>query len=131
MIMQYLIVYLFQMQFVKWGQKKNPEDGIECDYDGNKGDQTYSEIENFYHLKSETNLLNPFIDLRKFRSSYNFFVFDVSKQKGHNASQSIRLEFKFIAAFGVDEFIAYALVLTPKLIGISSDDFDLKQRHFD
>ena len=47
----------------KIGSEKYPDDGIECDYDRDKYDQAYSEIENFYHLNSETNLPNPFIDL--------------------------------------------------------------------
>ena len=42
-------------------------------------------------------------------------------------SQPIRLEFKFNHQFGVADYIAYAVVLTPKLISISSDG----QRHFD
>ena len=111
----------------KIGSEKYPVDGIECDYDRDKYDQAYSEIENFYHSNSETSLLNPFIDLNKFRTKYNFYVFDLSKQKDHIASQPIRLEFKFNAAIDVSTFIAYALVLTPKLISISSDG----QRHFD
>ena len=65
----------------KIGSEKYPDDGLECDYDRDKYDQAYSEIENFYQLKSETNLLNPFIDLHKFRTNYNFFVFDLSKHK--------------------------------------------------
>ena len=111
----------------KIGSEKYPDDGIECDYDRDKYDQAYSGIENFYLLKSETNLLNPFIDLHKFRTNYNFYVFDLSKQKDNIASQLIRLEFKFNAAIDVADYIAYALVLTPKLISISSDG----QRHFD
>ena len=111
----------------KIGSEKYPDDGIECDYDREKYDQAYCEIENFYLLKSETNLLNPFIDLHKFRTNYNFYVFDLSKQKYNIASQHIRLEFKFSAAIDVADYIAYALVLTPKLISISSDG----QRHFD
>ena len=111
----------------KIGSEKYPDDGIECDYDRDKYDQAYSENENFYHLNSETNLLNPFIDLHKFRTNYPLFVFDLSKQKDQIASQPIRLEFKFNAAIDVADYIAYALVLTPKLISISSDG----QRHFD
>ena len=107
--------------------EKYPDDGIECDYDRDKHDQAYSEIENFYHLISETNLLNRFIDLHKFRRNYNFYVFDLSKQKDQIASQPISLEFKFNAAFGAADYIAYALVLTSKRISISSDG----QRHFD
>ena len=111
----------------KIGSEKYPDDGIECDYDRDKYDQAYSEIENFYHLNSETNLLNPFIDLHKFRTNYPLFLFDLSKQKDQIASQPMRLEFKFNAAIDVADYIAYALVLTPKLISISSDG----QRHFD
>ena len=111
----------------KIGSEKYPDDGIECDYDRDKYDQAYSEIENFHHLKSETNLLNPFIDLHKFRTNNNFYVFDLSKQKDQIARQPIRLEFKFSAAIDVADYITYALVLTPKLISISSDG----QRHFD
>ena len=43
------------------------------------------------------------------------------------ASQPIRLEFKFTVAFAGAEYVAHALVLTPKLISISCDG----QRHFD
>ena len=111
----------------KIGSEKYPDDGIECDYFRDKYDQAYSEIEIFYQLKSETNLLNPFIDLHKFRTNYNFYVFDLSKQKDQIASHSIRLEFKVSAAIDVADYIAFALVLTPKLISISSDG----QRHFD
>ena len=111
----------------KIGSEKYPDDGIECDYDRDKYDQAYSEIEISNHLRSETSLLNPFIDLNKFRTNYNFYVFDLSKQKDHIASQPIRLEFKFNAAIVVANFVAYALVLTPKLISISSDG----QKHFD
>ena len=60
-----------QIQFsnavCKLGSEKYPDDGIECDYDRDKYDQAYSEMESFYQLKSETKLLNPFIDLHKFR----------------------------------------------------------------
>ena len=111
----------------KIGSEKYPDDGKECDYDGDKYDQAYSEIGNFYQLKNETNLLNPFFDLHKFRRSYNFYVFDSSKQKDHIASQPIRSEFKFGAAFAVADYVACTLVLTQKLIIISSDG----QRHFD
>ena len=111
----------------KIGSEKYPKDGIECDYDRDKYDQAYSEIENFCILHSECILLNPFIDLHKFRRSYSFYEFDLSKQKDQIASQPIRLEFKINAAFSVEDYIAYALVLTPELIGFSSDG----QRHFD
>ena len=111
----------------KVGSEKYPDDGIECDYNRDENDQAYSEIENFYHLNSETNLLNPFIDLNKFRTNYHFYVFDLSKQRDIIASQPIRLEVKFNAAIDVADYVAYALVLTPKLVSIRCDG----QRHFD
>ena len=62
----------------KIGSEKHPVDGIECDYDRDNYREAYQEIEKFYRLKSETNLLRPFIDLHKFRTNYNFYVFDLS-----------------------------------------------------
>ena len=48
-------------------------------------------------------------------------------KKSHIASQPVRFEFEFSAAIDVADYIAYALVLTPKLISISSDG----QKHFE
>ena len=79
----------------KIGSETYPLDGIECDYDRNKNREAYQEIENFYRLRTETNLLMPFFDLHKFRTNYNFYVFDLSKQNNQIASQPIRLEFNF------------------------------------
>ena len=107
--------------------EKYPVDGIDGDYDRNNYREAYQEVENFCRLRSKTISLRPFFDLRNFRTNNNFFVFDLSKPKGHIARQPIRLHFKFSAAIDVADFIAYALVVTPKLIKISSDG----QRHFD
>ena len=65
--------------------------------------------------------------MHKLRRNYNFYVFDLGKQKDHIASQPIRSEFKFSTAIAVADYVAYALVLTLKLISISSDG----QRNFD
>ena len=113
----------------KIGSEKDP---VKCGYDIDNYREAYQEIENFYRLHTETNLLRSFIDSHKFRTFDIFYVFDLSKQKDHIDSQpirSIRLEFKFSAAVGVLDYIAYTLVLTPKLISISSDGqrlFELK-----
>ena len=90
-------------------------DGIECKHDRNNYREAYQEIENFYRLKRETNLLMAFFDLHKFTTNCNFYVFDLSKQKDHIASQPIILEFKLGSAIDVADYIAYALVLTPML----------------
>ena len=111
----------------KIGSEKHPVDGIECDRDRDNYRGAYQEIENFSRLKRETNLLRPFTDLHKFRTNYSFYIFDLPKQKDHIASQSIRLELRFNAAIDLAENIAYAFVLTPNLIRISSDG----QRHIE
>ena len=97
----------------KIGTEKISLDGIECDYDRNNYREAYQEIENFYRLKNETSLMRPFIELHKFRTNFNIYAFDLSKQNGHIASQPIRLEFNFRAAIDVADYNAYALVLTP------------------
>ena len=111
----------------KIGSENYPVDGINCDYDREKYDQAYHENENVFLLHAETNLLNPFISLQKFRTDYNFYVFDFTKQKPPITSQPIKLEYKFSVAIDVAEYVAYAIVLTPKLISISS----FVQRHLD
>ena len=110
----------------KIGSENYPVDGIECDYYRDNYREVYLEKENFFWSKIETNLLRPFIDLHKFGKISNFYVIDLFKQKDHIASQPFRLEFEVSAA--IADYIAYALVLTPMLIGISSDgqtQFDL------
>ena len=59
----------------KIGSEKYPVDGIDCDYDREKYDQEYHENENVFLLHAETNVLNPFISLQKFRTDYNFYAF--------------------------------------------------------
>ena len=57
----------------KIGSEKNPVDGNECDYDRDNCSEAYQEIENFYRLHTETNILRPFIDLHKLRTNHNFY----------------------------------------------------------
>ena len=62
-----------------------------------------------------------------FRKDYNFFVFDLFKQNDIS-SQPIRLDFKFSAGFGNADYVAYVIVLAPKVISINCDGhrlFDL------
>ena len=74
--------------------EKDTDDGIECNYDRDNYHLQYHEIKNVLILHSQTNLLNPFISLQKFRTN-TFYVFDLSKRKPAIASQPIRLEFNF------------------------------------
>ena len=103
------------------GAEKYPDDGIEEGYDRDNYHQAYHKVEILLILHCQTNLLNPFISLQNFRIDFTSYVFDLSKQKPAISSQPIRLEFKFGAAFIVAHYVAYDLVLTPKVINISSD----------
>ena len=109
------------------GSENYPDNGIVCDYDRNNYYEAYNEIESFFRNHTETNILKPFIDIQKFLTKYNFYIFDITKQKEHFAAQPIRLEFEFNAAINVADYTAFALVLTPRLVSISSDG----QRQFD
>ena len=96
--------------------EENPVDGIKCIYDRDKNDQAYYERKDVCKNHSETNLLKPYNNLQKFRTIYNFQIFDISKQKFRISSEPIGLEFRFSAGIGVPYFAANAHFLTPKLI---------------
>ena len=57
---------------------------------------------------------------------YNIYVFDIRYQKNFESAQPIKVEFKFDGVVPAGTY-GYALVLTNKLISISSDG----QRMFD
>ena len=86
---------------------------------------------NKIHLKI---YIQPYISDDNFRTSnvaandigYNLYVFDIRYQKDFTNSQPIKVEFKFDGVVPND-INGYALVLTNKLISISSDG----QRMFD
>ena len=83
---------------------------------------------------TKDSILQPYISEADFRTSnvatndigYNLYVFDISYQKNFTNSQPIKLEFKFEGVVPID-INGYALILTKKLVSISSDG----QRHFD
>ena len=83
---------------------------------------------------TKDDILQPYITEAVFRRSnatandigYNLYVFDIRYQKNFTKSQPIKVEFKFEGVFPKD-INGYALVLTNKLVSVSSDG----QRHFD
>ena len=109
------------------GSQNYTDKMITCDYDRNNYHEAYYEMESFFRNHTETNILKPFISLNLFRSIYNFYIFDITKQKEHIAAQLLGLEFKISAAIDVSDNIVYPLVLTNELVGHNSD----RQRHFD
>ena len=104
----------------------------------NSNDDNYShdsgQIKEAFKALTKDNLLQPYISDAGFRSSnngdnigYNIYVFDIRYQKAFESSQPIKVEFKFERVIPAGIY-GYALVLTNKIISISSDGhrmFDL------
>ena len=115
------------------GTEKYPDAGILLNYDDDDYSQGYHQKEAFKALTKD-DILQPYIPEEDFKSSnaaaydvgYNLYVFDTRYQKKYTASQPIEVEFKFIG-FVPNDVSGYALVLTRRLVSISSDG----QRHFD
>ena len=105
------------------GSDRYPTDYINLDYSRNNFHEAYYQIENFFLKHSEDRILKPFIGINSFRRYYNFYVFDLTNQKDHISAQPISVDFKFynVAGTNVRDYTAFALVLTNRLVSISSD----------
>ena len=116
------------------GTDKYPDAGILLNYDDDDYSQGYHQIKEAFKALTKDNILQPYISDDNFRTSnaaandvgYNLYVFDIRYQKDFTNSQPIKVEFKFDGIVPND-INGYALVLTNKLVSISSDG----QRHFD
>ena len=116
------------------GTEKYPDAGIILNYDDDDYSQGYSQIKEAFRALTKDNILETYIDDDNFITSnaraddvgYNLYVFDIRYQKNFTKSQPIKVEFKFNGVVPNDTN-GYALVLTNRLISISSDG----QRYFD
>ena len=116
------------------GTEKYPDAGISLNYDDDDYSQGYHQIKEAFRALTKADILQPYISEENFRSSnapangvgYNLYVFDIRYQKNYTAFQPIKVENKFDGVVP-NNVNGYALVLTNKLVSISSDG----QRHFD
>ena len=116
------------------GTEKYPDAAILLNYDDDDYSQGYHRIKEAFRALTKDNILQPYISETDFRRSnvtandigYNLYVFDIRYQKNFTNSQPIKVEFKFDGVV-LNDINGYALVLTNKLVSISSDG----QRHFD
>ena len=116
------------------GMEKNPDAGIFLNYEDDDYSQVYAQNKEAFSALTEDDILKPYISEDDFRSSttrfdnigYNLYAFEIGYQQNFTASQRIKVDFKFDAVVP-DDNNAYALVLTNKLVPISSDG----QRLFD
>ena len=115
------------------GTENYPDSGILLNYNDDNYSQAYGQIEEAFTALTKDNLLQQYISEHDFRSpndgnniGYNIYAFDIRYQKDFESSQPINVEFKFDGVVPAGIY-GYALVLTNKLISISSDG----QRMFD
>ena len=115
------------------GTEKYPDSGNLLNYNGEEYSQGYGQIEEAFKALVKDNLLQPYISDNDFRSyidgdniSYKIYAFDIRYQKNFESSQPIKVEFKFDGVIPAGIY-GYALVLTKRIISISSDG----QRMFD
>ena len=117
------------------GTERYPDTAILLTYDDDDNDysQGYGQIKQAFKVLTKDDILQPYISEDDFRSSneganigYKIHCFDIRYQKNYESGQSIKVEFKFnrVIAAGI---YGYALVLTNRLVSISSDG----QRMFD
>ena len=115
------------------GTEKYPDSGILLNYNDDDYSQGYVQIKQAFKALTKDNILQPYISEHDFRSSndvndivYNIYAFDIRYQKNFESSQPIKVEFKIDGVVPAGIY-GYALVLTNRLISISSDG----QRMFD
>ena len=112
------------------GTEKYPDSAILLNYYEDDYSQGYGQIKEAFRALTKDDNLKPYISDNDFGSSnngkdigYNLYVFDIRYQKNLESAQPIKVEFSENVPAGV---YGYALVLTNKLVSISSDG----QRHF-
>ena len=115
------------------GTERYPDSVILLNYDDDDYSQGYGQIKEDFRALTKDDILKPYISEDDFRSSnegnnvgYNIYAFDIRYQKNFENAQPVKVEFKF--SENIDAGIyGYALVLTNRLISITSDG----QRMFD
>ena len=113
------------------GTERYPDTAILLNYDDDDYSQGYGQIKEAFRALTD-DILQPYIS-EDFRSSnegnnigFNIDAFDIRYQKNFESAQPVKVEFKFSENIPAGIY-GYALVLTNKLISISSDG----QRMFD
>ena len=115
------------------GTERYPDTAFLLNYNDDDYSQGYGQIKEAFKALTKDDILQPYTTEDDFRSNndgdnigYNIHCFDIRYQKNYESGQSVKVEFKFdeVVPAGI---YGYALVLTNRLISISSDG----QRMFD
>ena len=114
------------------GTERYPDTAILLNYIHDDYSQGYGQVKEAFKALTKDDILQPYITEDDFRTSndgdnigYNIHAFDIY-QKNYKSGQSVKVEFKFDGVVPAGIY-GYALVLTNRLISISSDG----QRMFD
>ena len=115
------------------GTERYADSAILLNYEDDDYSQGYGQIKEAFRALTKDDILKPYITEDDFRSSnegnsigYNIYAFDIRYQKNFENAQPVKVEFKFSENINAGIY-GYALVLTNKLVSISSD----AQRMFD
>ena len=116
------------------GTERYPDSSILLNYDDDDDySQGYGQIKEAFKALTKDDILQLYISEDDFRSSnegnnigYNIYDFDIRYQKNFDNTQPVKKEFIFLENVSAGIY-GYALVLTNKLLSISSDG----QRIFD
>ena len=109
------------------GREKYPDSGILLNYNDDDYNQGYDQIKEAFEALTKDDTLQPYISEDDFILSndvnsfgYNIYAFDIRYQKKFESSQPMKVEFKFDGVIPAGVY-GYALVLTNRLISITSD----------
>ena len=115
------------------GMKKYLDSSIILLFNDDEFSQCYGQIKKASEALTKDDILQPYISDQDFRSSndgkivgYNLYVFEERNEKSFLAAQPIKAESEFDGVVAGDINV-YALVLTIKIISLSSDE----QHHID
>ena len=102
-------------------------------FDDDYFSQCYGQIKETFKALTKDDILQPYISDNDFRSSnngndtgYRLYVFYIRYQKNLESAQPLEVDFKYSDNIAAGIY-GYTLVLTKKLVSISSDG----QRRFD
>ena len=113
--------------------EKHLDSAIFLNYDDDDYNEGYGLMKQAFKALTKDDILEPYISEHDFGTTkdgnnicYILYAFHIRYQKNFESAQPIKVEFKYSG--NVDAGIyGYALVLTNRLVSISSDG----QRHFD
>ena len=119
------------------GCKKLPDAGIYCTYAIDKNSKAYGEVLSWFRHLANDNILQPYLTQKDFIEStnypddnagFNIYVFDIRHHQDFSSAQPTKVGFDSRPAIPAgNNLIGYALLLTNKLVSLSSDG----QKQFD